>query len=114
MKDAMETAHEITKLIKYSPRREGIFHTQRDSDGDPHGSGLCVLCPTRWTVQADSLASIMSHYAVLQETWVEAMTNHELDFCCDFYKDAERTCLQSQLLTFWVDFVQYSKQKFVR
>ena len=25
MKDALETTHEITKLIKYSPRREGIF-----------------------------------------------------------------------------------------
>ena len=74
MKDAMETAHEITKLIKYSPRHEEIFHTQRASDGDHHGSGLCVQCPTRWTVRADSLASIMSHYAVLQETWVEAMT----------------------------------------
>ena len=26
MKDVMETAHEITKLIKYSPRRQEIFH----------------------------------------------------------------------------------------
>ena len=32
MKDALETVHEISKLIKYSPRREGIF-------------GIRVLCP---------------------------------------------------------------------
>ena len=74
MKDAMETAHEITKLIKYSPRREEIFRSQKASSSDHHGTGLRVLCPTRWTVQADSLASIMSNYAVLQDTWVEAMS----------------------------------------
>ena len=73
MKDAMETAHEITKLIKHLPRREGIFCAQKASDGDHHGSGLRVLCPTRWTVRADSLASITSNYAVLQETWAEAL-----------------------------------------
>ncbi len=74
MKDAMETAHEITKLIKYSLRREDIFRSQRASSSDHHGPGLRVLCPTRWTVRADSLASIVSNYAVLQDTWVEAMT----------------------------------------
>ena len=26
MRDALDTTHEITKLIKYSPRRDGIFH----------------------------------------------------------------------------------------
>jgi len=33
--------------------------------------GIRVLCPTRWTVRADSLASITKNYTVLQSTWEE-------------------------------------------
>ena len=29
IKSALETTHEITKLIKYSPRREGIFKEEK-------------------------------------------------------------------------------------
>lgn len=38
-----------------------------------HSPGVRVLCPTRWTVRADSLASIIGNYAVLQSTWEEAI-----------------------------------------
>lgn len=72
MKDAMDTAYEITKLIKYSPRRQEIFHALKASSSDHHGPGLRVLCPTRWTVRADSLESIVANYTHLQEAWVEA------------------------------------------
>ena len=73
MKDALETTHEVTKLIKYSPRREGIF--QKLKENLPAGStpGIRVLCPTRWTVRADSLSSIISNYEILQSTWQEAI-----------------------------------------
>ena len=30
LKDALETTHEITKLIKHSPRREGIFQKMKE------------------------------------------------------------------------------------
>ena len=70
MKDALETVHEITKLIKYSPRREGIF--QKLKEGSPSNPGIRVLCPTRWTVRGDSIASVIKNYDVLQETWEEA------------------------------------------
>ena len=46
MKDSMETAHEITKRIKYSPHRQEIFHALKASSSDHHGPGLHVLCPT--------------------------------------------------------------------
>lgn len=36
--------------------------------------GIRILCPTRWTVRADSLASIISNYDVLQCTWLEALS----------------------------------------
>ena len=38
-----------------------------------HSAGLKILCPTRWTVCADSLASIIDIYTTLQDTWEEAV-----------------------------------------
>ena len=70
MKSALDTTYEIIKLVKYSPRRGAIFETLK-SQLAPDGVGIRVLCPTRWTTRADSLASILSNYAVLQELWDE-------------------------------------------
>ena len=72
MKDALETTHEITKLIKYSPRREGIIQRVK-SMSDVNSPGIRVLCPTRWTVRAEALASISNHYDSLQKTWEESL-----------------------------------------
>ena len=56
LKDAIDMTREITKLIKYSPRREAIFqslkeknhrmttHQELQNDKSP---GIRVLCPTR-------------------------------------------------------------------
>ena len=76
IKAALETTHEVTKLIKYSPRREGIFRelkSAHDLAAGYHSPGVRVLCPTRWTVNAASLASIIDNYSVLQSTWEEAV-----------------------------------------
>lgn len=35
--------------------------------------GIQVLCPTRWTVRADSLFSVIENYAVLHNTWDETL-----------------------------------------
>ena len=58
MKSALEMTHEITKLAKYSPRRESIFRDEIV----PGSPGVRVLCPTRWTVRADSMQSIIQNY----------------------------------------------------
>ena len=73
MREALETTREITKLIKYSPRRDGIF--QRLKETLPSGStvGIRILCPTRWTVRAESIKSILANYDVLKMTWDEAL-----------------------------------------
>ena len=73
MRDALDTTHEITKLIKYSPRRDGIFQELKESHATNSTPGIRVLCPTRWTVRADSLASIVNNFKVLQSTWVDAL-----------------------------------------
>ena len=74
LKEAIEIiTHEVTKLVKYSPRRQEIFHQVKQkmiSSND--GPGIRVLCPTRWTVRAESLCSIMKIFDALQCTWEEA------------------------------------------
>ncbi len=60
--------HEITQLVKYFPRRQSIFNCLKD-DISPGTVGVRVLCPTRWTVHADSMLSIIKNYRVLQDLW---------------------------------------------
>ena len=72
MRDALETTHEATKLIKYSPRRESIFQQIKSLSGC-NSPGVRVLCPTRWTVRAEALASIINNFDSLQMTWEEAV-----------------------------------------
>ena len=79
MKDALDIVYEITKLIKKSPRRDSTFQTLRE-EISPTSPGIRILCPTRWTVKADSLHSIVTNYAVLQALWEESL---------EFVKDSE-------------------------
>ena len=79
MKAALETTFEITKLVKYSPRRERLFEEIKDEIA-PGSPGVRVLCPTRWTVRADSMMSIIQNYNVLNELWGKA---------CEVVKDTE-------------------------
>ena len=71
MKEALGTTHEITKLIKFSPRRDNVFRKIKE-DMAPASPGVRILCPTRWTVRAHSLASVIDNYDVLLLTWEEA------------------------------------------
>ena len=73
LKDALGVSFEITKLLKYSPRREGIFLRLKENLPGSTATGIRVLCPTRWTVRADSLASILENFQALQETWQESI-----------------------------------------
>ena len=68
MEDVLDTVYEITKLIKKSPKRDSIFKKYKD-DISTDSSGIRILCPTRWTVRAEALASIAENYEALQLTW---------------------------------------------
>ena len=69
--DTYDHCLEICKLIKTSPRRAAIF-SKLNEEMAPVGPGLRKLCPTRWSVLATSLQSIMQNYALLNATWHEA------------------------------------------
>ena len=72
MKDALDTTREITKLIKKSPRRDACFANLK-AEMAPDTPGIRVLCPTRWTVRAEALQSILENYQVLLELWIESV-----------------------------------------
>jgi len=60
-----DTLDIVLKLIKFSPRRDALFHNIT-SELAPEPPGFCTLCPTRWTVRAESLQSVVDNFAVLQ------------------------------------------------
>ena len=74
MSDALDLTHEITKLIKCSPRREGIFQDLKEKLEGGSTQGIRVLYPTRWTVKANLLTSILTNYEALQDAWEEALS----------------------------------------
>ena len=59
---------EISKLIKFSPKRGTIFEKLKEELA-PGTPGSRVLCPTRWTVRGASLQSITDNRNVLHEVW---------------------------------------------
>ena len=69
--NALDTVGEISRLLKYSPRRDSLFESIK-SDVSPGLPGFRTLCPTRWTTKAASLQSVIDNYVVFQELWVEA------------------------------------------
>ena len=61
---------EICKLLKYSPKKDAIFH-KLYQELSPQVPEICNLCPTRWTVCVLSLDSICLNYTTLEATWNE-------------------------------------------
>lgn len=78
MSDALDTTNEISKLLKYSPKRDTLFEKLK-KELAPDVPGFRVLCPTRWTVRADSLQSIIDNWEPLQELWDECLCMPKLD-----------------------------------
>ena len=75
MKEALETTHKITKLIKNTPRRDAKLDAIKieakiisNSEKD-HTEAITRLYPTCWNVEAKSLSSIMNNYTYLKEIW---------------------------------------------
>ena len=79
MKDAFDMTYEICKLIKFSPRREAMLDKLKSGTA-PGTPGIRVLCPTRWTVRAQSLKSSIDNHEVSLDLW---------DDCLDIVKEAE-------------------------
>ena len=64
----MDTVHELSKLLQYSPKRSALFKVLK-AEISPDTVGFRILCPTRWTVRNETFNSILDNYAVLLELW---------------------------------------------
>ena len=67
----LDAVFEITKLIKKSPKRDAIFQKLKH-DLATDTPSFRVLCPTRWTLRAASLQSVLDNYEVLLGVWDES------------------------------------------
>ena len=79
MKSALETVSEISKLIKKSPKRDAIFilmFQKLKHEIAQDCPGFRVLCPTRWTVRAASMNSVLDNYEILLGVWEESKESH--------------------------------------
>ena len=64
----MDVAFEVSKLVKFSPKSKGKLE-KLDEELALESSGFRVLFPTRWTVRAASLKSLLSNNVALQQLW---------------------------------------------
>ena len=79
LKDTLDMAYEVTKLIKKSPKWEAEFHRKQaellgQMERDFHvynmdSPTLKILGPTRWIVWAASLSAILKNYGTLMKLW---------------------------------------------
>ena len=70
--DMFDTTAEISKLLKFSAKRDATFDRIKEAIS-PETSDFRVLCPTRWTVRAACLQSVIDNWKVLQELWEECL-----------------------------------------
>ena len=64
IRDALDIVMEISKLIRYSPKRSTLFSALQ-SQLAPGSNTLKPLCPTRWTVRTVAISAVLSNYSVL-------------------------------------------------
>lgn len=106
VKDALDT---LSKLLKYSSKRNAAFKKIKD-DIAPSEPGFRTLCPTRWTVKADSLGSVIKNYSVLQ-TSLDAFTHMAAR---DMEMSARVNGIASQLDKFYFLFGVFLGEKVLR
>ncbi|WAQ94137.1 hypothetical protein MAR_006608 [Mya arenaria] len=66
--DSLDAVCESSKPVKFLPKCEGQFEKLR-KEMSPYTPGFRVLCPTRWTVTAECLKSVLDNYSILQKLW---------------------------------------------
>ena len=71
MKNSLDTSFEITKLVKFSPKRESHLKEIIAEDMSTEFANKTIrnFSQTRWTVRAKSLQSIFIFYKKLKNLW---------------------------------------------
>ena len=74
-REALETAFDISKLIKFSPKRDAAFDRIKATiakEDSGTGVGIRTFCPTRWILRGGAIGSILENYNVLK-LWEECL-----------------------------------------
>ena len=75
--DALDTAFEVSKLIRFSPKRNAAFdrikveNPAEEESGPSHG--IRSFCPMRWTVRGDAIERIIDNFDTLKRLWEECL-----------------------------------------
>ena len=75
MSDTFDTLLEISKAMKYSAKKKAMLLSLKQ-ELSPSTPSVRPLCPTRWTVRAESLRSVIANYEVLQELMEEIIEEY--------------------------------------
>ena len=75
MSDMFDTLLEISKAMKYSAKKKAMLLSLKQ-ELSPSTPSVRPLCPTRWTVRAESLRSVIANYEVLQELMEEIIEEY--------------------------------------
>ena len=71
IKEALDTAFEIIKLIKKSPKREKLLEKIKEECLDT-SVGIRHFCPTRWTIKHEALKGIIVNFKFLIQVFEES------------------------------------------
>lgn len=95
--EALETTHEITRLIKEFPKCDAEVENMKKTMNEERQDllGICALCPTRWSVGAKAVNSIIENYAFLKELWTWALSH-----CSDSELKAKVRGIRVHMMTF--------------
>ena len=75
MADTFDTVLELAKVFKYSAKKKAML-LKLKADLSPETMGIRPLCPTRWTVRAESLQSVILNYSVIYSVLEEIIEEY--------------------------------------
>ena len=75
MADTFDTVLEMAKVFKYSAKKKAML-LKLKADLSPETMGIRPLCPTRWTVRAESLRSVILNYSVIHSVLEEIIEEY--------------------------------------
>ena len=76
MSDVFDTVLELSKILKYSAKKKAMLFKLK-AELAPATPGVKPLCPTRWTVRAESLRSILVNYEVITALLEEILEEYK-------------------------------------
>ena len=82
--ESLDTSNEITKLVKFSPKRDSHLrkineeeYYENEENSSSKFTTLRLFSRTRWTIRASSLTSIYEDYQELEELWSRCLKEYK-------------------------------------